>query len=356
MVSDDRIAAWQLANTIIPLIVCCVALSHFTQSLSIFSAALSLLFFVLVILFLSRSFSLMHDCGHQSLFRSKSANRVAAFVLSIFHAMPHYPWSRGHDFHHKYNGNWDRYRGPSALTTVKNYQEKSNFLKRCYRVLRHPVLLFPGGFYYLVIKPRVTLFLGIGEFIVKGLGGKTIEVISGRATGSRSFFTRYDSKFFYVKEEAYDALANTIVLFGAWYLIGQVIGFWHFFVLYFLIMSVSAALMIAVFFVQHNFPGSYASDEEKWSYFRGAIEGSSFLQMPRLLNWFTADIAYHHIHHLSERIPNYRLRACHLANASKFGGVNRLYLSQIATCFSFILWDDERCELVPLSDLGPGCC
>ena len=111
-------------------------------------------------------------------------------------------------------------------------------------------------------------------------------------------------------------------------------------------MSASAALMIAVFFVQHNFPGSYASDEKQWRYFKGAIEGSSFLQMPRLLNWFTADIAYHHVHHLSERIPNYRLRACHLANESKFGGVNRLYLSQIATCFSFILWDDERCELV----------
>ena len=228
MLSDDRIAAWQLTNTIVPLVCCCIALSYFTQSLNLFSAALSLIFFVLIVLFLSRSFSLMHDCGHQSLFRSKSANRIAAFVLSIFHAMPHYPWSRGHDFHHKYNGNWDRYRGPSALTTVKKYQEKSGFSKGFYRALRHPVLLFPGGFYYLVIKPRVALFLGICEFVAKGLGGKFIEIVAGRSAESRSFFSRYDSKFFYVKEEAYDALANTIVLFSAWYLIGQAIGFWHF--------------------------------------------------------------------------------------------------------------------------------
>ena len=116
-------------------------------------------------------------------------------------------------------------------------------------------------------------------------------------------------------------------------------------------MSVSAALMIAVFFVQHNFPNSYASDEKNWSYFKGAIEGSSFLQLPRLLDWFTADIAYHHVHHSSERIPNYRLRDCHAASASKFRGVDRLYLSQVSTCFSFILWDRERCKLVAVGDL-----
>ena len=134
MLSDDRIAIWQLTNTILPLVACCIALSYSTQSFSLLSGVLSPLLFVLVVLFLSRSFSLMHDCGHLSLFRSKRANRIAAFALRIFHAMPHYPWSRGHDFHHKYNGNWDQYRGPSALTTVEKYQEKSGFSKACYRV------------------------------------------------------------------------------------------------------------------------------------------------------------------------------------------------------------------------------
>jgi omega-6 fatty acid desaturase (delta-12 desaturase) len=94
-------------------------------------------------------------------------------------------------------------------------------------------------------------------------------------------------------------------------------------------MSISAAIMIAVFFVQHNFPGSYASGEEHWSFFKGAIEGSSFLIMPRILNWFTADIAYHHIHHLSERIPNYRLRMCHEDKQNNFDDVIRLELHQL---------------------------
>ncbi len=350
MVSDDRIAIWQLINTILPLVICCIALSYSTQSLGLVSCILAPFFFVLIVLFLSRSFSLMHDCGHLSLFRSKRANRVAAFVLSIFHAMPHYPWSRGHNFHHKYNGNWDRYRGPSALTTVKDYEKKSDLSKIFYRALRHPLLLFPGGFYYLVIKPRVALLLGLIEFVVKGLGGKMMESISGNFSNSPALFARYDSKIFYVKEEAYDAIANTLVLLCVWYFLGGLIGYWRFFILYSLIMSFSAALMIAVFFVQHNFSGSYASNEENWSYFKGAIDGSSFLQMPRLLNWFTADIAYHHVHHLSERIPNYRLRDCHEANEDKFRGVNRLYLDEIVTCFSFILWDDELCELVAIGD------
>ena len=67
----------------------------------------------------------MHDCGHQSLFKSKAVNRIAAFLLSIIHAMPHHPWSRGHAFHHKHNGNWNQYRGPSALTTRREYEKRA---------------------------------------------------------------------------------------------------------------------------------------------------------------------------------------------------------------------------------------
>ena len=115
MASDDRIALWQIISTVLPIIAISVGLGIATQSLTAQTFVLSAVLFVLLVLFLSRSFSLMHDCGHQSLFRSKSANRIAAFLLSLIHGMPHYPWSRGHAFHHKHNGNWDRYRGPSAL-------------------------------------------------------------------------------------------------------------------------------------------------------------------------------------------------------------------------------------------------
>ena len=120
-----------------------------------------------------------------------------------------------------------------------------------------------------------------------------------------------------------DTIANTACMALLWWWIGSSVGHWHFWILYIIVMSASAALMIAVFFIQHNFPGSYASGEQDWSYLRGALEGSSFLQLPAVLNWFTADIAYHHIHHLSERIPNYRLRQCHQANLKLLDGVHQ---------------------------------
>jgi hypothetical protein len=131
----------------------------------------------------------MHDCGHHSLFKAKASNRVAAFLLSIIHAMPHHPWSRGHAFHHKHNGNWNRYRGPSSLTTLREYEHKSKHSQFAYKILRHPLTLLPGGFYYLVIKPRVALLLG---FLDLRLSTNTNQAFS---TPERRFTTRPPTPF-----------------------------------------------------------------------------------------------------------------------------------------------------------------
>jgi len=346
MASDDRIALWQIINTVVPLILTVIALSSVTQSFDLQAIILAPIFFLLTILLMSRSFSLMHDCGHQSLFSSRLVNRCVAFCLSIIHGIPHHPWSRGHAFHHKYNGNWDRYRGPSALTTREHYEKKNSSSRRFYRVLRHPLLLFPGGFYYLILKPRFALVLGFLELAFSLAKNSLAAVTRKKIPNLLSMIESHQSSYFYTRGEVYDTIANTAVLVACWWLIGGAIGYLHFWLLYIAVMSSSAALMIAVFFVQHNFPGSYASDEKDWSYFKGAIEGSSFLQLPPILNWFTADIAYHHIHHLSERIPNYRLRDCHIANLHLLDDVNPLYLHQIPSCFSLILWDNLNMELV----------
>ena len=350
MMRDDLVAFWQICNTVFPLLLASFLLAKFTYTFSVTSLLIVPLLFVLIILLLSRSFSLMHDCGHLSLFKSNKSNRIAAFLLSIIHGIPHYPWSRGHAFHHKYNGNWDRYRGPSALTTKNLYEKKTSKAKLLYKILRHPLLLFPGGFYYLIIKPRLSLVLGGLEFLIKFTKSLFGDITSHVSFDFNNFIKNYRSSFFYVKGEIYDTLANTLIVMLAWFLIGNSIGHWHFWILYIMIMSSSAALMIAVFFIQHNFPGSYASNNEEWSYFKGAIEGSSFLQLPPVLNWFTADIAYHHIHHLSERIPNYRLRECHEANIHLLRNVNPLYMRDIPACFSLILWDSDNLELISTID------
>ena len=346
MASDDRIASWQILNTVIPIIAVAVAISAVTTSLSLSSIVLSPILLVLMVLLLSRSFSLMHDCGHQSLFRSKRSNRIAAFGLSLIHGMPQHPWSRGHAFHHQHNGNWDRYRGPSALITREEYESRSPFSQWLYRTLRHPLLLFPGGFFYLIIKPRLALLLSFFEFVSYYIRSIFKMASSGCWISPKRICLNYKSNYFYTSGECIDMFFNTLVVGLLWWWIGSNIGYLHFWTLYVLIMSSSAAVMIAVFFIQHNFPDSYTSGQENWSYFRGALSGSSFLQMPEILNWFTADIAYHHIHHLSERIPNYRLRQCHEANIHLVNDVHRLYLYQVGDCFSLILWDRKQLELV----------
>lgn len=346
MASDDRIASWQILNTVIPIIAVAVAISAVTTSLSLSSIVLSPILLVLMVLLLSRSFSLMHDCGHQSLFRSKRSNRIAAFGLSLIHGMPQHPWSRGHAFHHQHNGNWDRYRGPSALITREEYESRSPFSQWLYRTLRHPLLLFPGGFFYLIIKPRLALLLSFFEFVSYFIRSISKMASSGCWISPKRICLNYKSNYFYTSGECLDMIFNTLAVGLLWWWIGSNIGYLHFWTLYVLIMSSSAAVMIAVFFIQHNFPDSYTSGQENWSYFRGALSGSSFLQMPEILNWFTADIAYHHIHHLSERIPNYRLRQCHEANIHLVNDVHRLYLYQVGDCFSLILWDRKQLELV----------
>ena len=143
---------------------------------------------------------------------------------------------------------------------------------------------------------------------------------------------------------------NNVAVVSFWLLMGSQVGIGRFWSLYAPLMTCAAAVFICVFFVQHNFPGSYAHRSEGWNPMIGVIEGTSNLELPALLNWFTADIGCHAIHHLCEAIPNYRLRACQECNAALLQGVRRLALSDIRGCFAFILWDPAAARLTTIAD------
>ena len=105
-----------------------------------------------------------------------------------------------------------------------------------------------------------------------------------------------------------------------------------------------------LFTVQHNFEHSYASESEGWSSDEAAIRGTSFLDLPPWLNWFTADIAYHHVHHLSARIPNYCLAQCHEEHRELFSGVRRIGLFQIREALRHILWDAASRRIISVAE------
>ncbi|MGF1569522.1 MAG: fatty acid desaturase [Nodosilinea sp.] len=337
MKSNNRRAVIQILNTVIPYVVLWV-LAVQVKSVSGWLLAPII---VVMALFLGRCFSLMHDCGHYSLFSSKRVNRVVGFGLGVMNAIPQYPWSRGHAYHHKTNGDWNRYRGPSALLSTDEFAQLSAGGQRRYELLRHPLIIFPGGFFYLAIKPRLALAAGTGHFIGYFFTG----LIKNPRAGITNITLAYKARHWYTAAEFWDLLLNNICVIGGWIILGHWLGYGFFFGVYFTSLTLAAAICICIFFVQHNFEESYAHTTAGWDYLKGALEGSSHLALPRILRWFTADIGYHNIHHLSARIPNYNLADCHQRNSYLLVNSKTLYLGDIPRCFKFILWDESANRL-----------
>ena len=143
---------------------------------------------------------------------------------------------------------------------------------------------------------------------------------------------------------------NNVVLLSIWALMCWTIGTAVFFTIYLVSASLAGGAGIILFTVQHNFEHSYASDGASWDYETGAIEGSSFLILPGWLNWFTANIAYHHVHHLSAKIPNYRLIECHNEYRDLFSGVTRVKLVHIHKALKYILWDTHAQRIISVAE------
>ncbi len=340
MQSNDWRATYQILNTVIPyFLLWFLAINAAPVSLWLLPPIM-----VLITLFSVRCFSLMHDCGHYSLFSSKKVNRVMGFILGVINAIPQYPWSRGHAYHHKTNGDWDRYRGPSGLVSTEEFAKLSSASQKRYEFMRHPFMAIPGGFFYLAIKPRLALVMGIYGLIRHAF--TCWQQKSALSFGE--IFESYKSRNWYSNAEFWDLLGNNICVIGGWIYFSYLLGAGFFLSIYATTLTFSAAIFIFVFFVQHNFAGSYAHKTAGWDYLSGAIEGSSYLKLPTILRWFSADIGYHNIHHLSERIPNYNLAACHNENIHLLAKSKTILISDIPDCFKFILWDSASDSLVSI--------
>ena len=143
---------------------------------------------------------------------------------------------------------------------------------------------------------------------------------------------------------------NNVALLSIWALMCWACGSALFFTIYLLSLSIAGGMGIVLFTVQHNFEHAYASDGERWDYDAGALEGTSFLALPGWLNWFTANIGYHHIHHLSANIPNYRLVECHAEYEHLFPQVPRLKLSEVHQALKCILWDRRARRIISVAE------
>jgi acyl-lipid omega-6 desaturase (Delta-12 desaturase) len=304
-------ALWQLANTFIPyaalwyLMYLSIAVSWWlTVPLAILAGG-----------FLVRIFIIFHDCGHGSFFKSQRANHIVGFIGGMLTFTPYFHWRWEHSIHHATSGDLDR-RGTGDVwtMTVQEYLESSRWKRFAYRLARNPVVLF-------AIAP---LFL----FLVK-------HRIPAAAANRRERNSVYWMNLAILAM----ALALTAVFGLKAYLIIQTI-----------VVGVAGSAGIWLFYVQHQFEGVYWERREEWDYTTAALQGSSFYKLPKVLQWFSGNIGYHHLHHLSSRIPNYNLQKCHEAHPL-FQSVKPVTLLSSLRSFSFRLWDEQQRKLVGFSHL-----
>jgi omega-6 fatty acid desaturase (delta-12 desaturase) len=299
-------ATWQIINTVVPyagvwyLMHLCLAISWWlVVPLAVLAGGL-----------LVRVFIIFHDCGHGSFFKSRGANDLVGFLSGILTFTPYYHWRWEHAIHHSSSGHLDK-RGTGDIwtMTVQEYLESSRWKKFSYRLARNPIVLF-------VIAP---LFL----FLIRQ-----------RFPSSKAS-----------RRERHSVYAMNLCLLGMVLSMGLIFGFKDYLLIQLIIVMVAGSAGVWLFYVQHQFEGVYWERGEDWSFVAAALEGSSFYKLPRILQWFSGNIGFHHIHHLSPRIPNYNLEKCHQADPL-FQEVKPITLLSSLKSFHFRFWDEQRRQLI----------
>lgn len=339
---SNRIAALFVLSTLLPL-----AALWYAAVLSVaISFWLTAGIVLLMSLFLLRAFVLMHECGHGSLFRSARLNRAFGFLFGVITGMPQFVWSAHHQFHHSTNGTWARYQGPLSVIPAPEYAAMNAGQQRRYRNARNIWRAPYAGFFYLILTPRYQLLRGMGNLLRHVLQARRAQPDLTLRAAAASFTDAYWAS----AQEFRHLLWTSIAVFCLWGIMAWLAGPWLFLVCYTISISIAGWAGILIFTVQHNFEHAYASGDAGWNYNDAAMHGTSFLLLPRWLNWFTANIGYHHIHHLSARIPAYRLVACHDENRALFACVRRIRLAQIPRALKYILWDSTARRLISVTE------
>jgi omega-6 fatty acid desaturase (delta-12 desaturase) len=299
---------FEIAITIVPLIALWT-LMWLTLDLGYW---LSLLLAVPAACFLVRLFMIQHDCGHGAFFRHRLANDWVGRVIGVLTLTPYHFWQRSHAMHHATSGNLGRRGfGDIDTLTLREYRQRSLWRRLCYRLYRHPLVMFGiGPAYMFILQHRLPIGLMRG-----GLG----PWLSTMSTN----------------------LAIAIIIAVLIWLI----GIKAFLLVHLPIMLLAASAGVWLFYVQHQFEHTTWADDPNWKLHEAALHGSSHYDLPAVLRWFTANIGVHHVHHLCSRIPYYRLPRA-LRDHPELHGIGRLTLWQSFGCVRLVLWDESKRRLV----------
>jgi omega-6 fatty acid desaturase (delta-12 desaturase) len=299
-------ALWQLVNTVVPYVLLWY-LMYYVKEISLW---LALPLAMLAGTLLVRVFIFFHDCGHGSFFKSHWANALAGFVAGVLTFTPYYHWRWEHGIHHGTSGHLDK-RGVGDVwtMTVQEYLESSRGKRFSYQFVRNPFVLF-------VIAP-LYVFL---------------------------FRQRFASSTASARERHSVWWMNFALLCVA-VSMSWLFGFGSYLLLQSVALTVAGASGIWLFYIQHQFEDAYWERDEDWDYTAAALQGSSYYKLPPVLQWLSGNIGFHHIHHLSPKIPNYYLERVYKENPM-FQNVKHITLKTSLKSLTFRLWDEDQRKLV----------
>jgi omega-6 fatty acid desaturase (delta-12 desaturase) len=309
--STAKKSVWQIINTVVPFIILWY-LAY--KSLSV-SYWLALVPAVLAAGFMTRVFIIFHDCTHHSFFKSRRVNRIVGTCMGVLTLFPFDQWGHEHSVHHATSGNLDK-RGTGDIwtLTVNEYLAAPFRLRLAYRLYRNPLVMFGlGPIYVFLLKNR---------------------------------FNRKGAR----KKERMNTYLTNVLIVALVGLLCWALGWQSFLLVHGTIFLIAGSVGIWLFYVQHTFEDSYFEEDKEWEYVKAAVEGSSFYKLPKILQFLTGNIGFHHVHHLSPRVPNYKLEEAH-NNTLPLKNVPTITLATSLRSIRFRLWDEQSNNFVRFKDV-----
>ncbi len=307
-----RKSLWQIFDSVVPYII----MLYIMYRSLVYPYWVTLLLALIASGFLIRIFIIFHDCGHQSFFKSKRANYIVGRLMGILAFTPFHKWHFQHRIHHATSGNLDkRGIGDVWTMTVEEYQNSTRWNRFIYRAFRNPFVMFGlGPFYVVLVQNRL----------------------------AKRKLTRQEKLNVY--------FTNIMILMMA-VSVSLVIGVKAYLLIQLPVIIIAHSIGIWLFYIQHQYDDVTWERNNRWDYKTSAVNGSSFLKLPSVLQWFTGNIGFHHIHHLSSRIPNYNLARCHYEN-ELFKDIKPIILFSTFRALNLGLWDEAKQRMISFRSLA----
>ncbi len=309
--STTNESVWQIINTVVPFIALWFV-AYISLSVSYWLALVPI---VMAAGFLVRIFIIFHDCTHNSFFKSRRANRIVGTAMGVLTLFPFDRWGNEHAIHHATSGNLDK-RGTGDIwtLTVEEYKAAPLGLRLGYRFYRNPLVMF-----------------GLGPIYQFALNNR---------------FNRKEAK----KKERMNTYLTNILIVALSGLLCLAVGWQAFLLIHGSIFMLAGSAGIWLFYVQHTFEDSYFEEDKEWEYVKAAVEGSSFYKLPKVFQFLTGNIGFHHVHHLSPRVPNYKLEEAH-NTTPPLRNVPTITLATSLKSLRFRLWDEKNKNFVSFKDV-----